>query len=152
MKYGICEVYNMQRFTIQVTVLYQGPFWAAIFERNDDSGYSVARKIFGGEPTDPELYEFILKHYHELKFTEPHDFKLIIKRKNPKRIQREVRKEMEKARLGLVSTSRAQEVLRLELEKHKKIRKVTSKVEKELKLQEKFLLRQEKKKKKKKGH
>lgn len=142
----------MQRFTIQVTLLYEGPFWAAIFERNDDTGYSVARKIFGSEPTDPELYEFILKHYQELKFTEPHDFKLVIRRKNPKRVQREVRQEMEKARSGQASTSRAQEVLRLELEKNKKVKKTISKAEKELKLQEKFLQKQEKKKKKKKGH
>src|SRR3989344_3370357 len=74
-----------KQYTIQVTVLLEKSFWTGIFERNDHEGYAVARKIFGGEPTDAELYEFVLTHFYELKFTEPKNFKLVIKRKNHKR-------------------------------------------------------------------
>src|SRR5262245_51507309 len=126
-----------KQYTIKVTVLLENSFWAGIFERNDDGGYAVARKFFGGEPTDAELYEFVLANFDELKFTEPQEFKLIIKRKNPKRVQREVKREMEKAKKGLPSTTHAQEVLRLELEKNKKLRKVISKTEKEALQEEK---------------
>ena len=141
-----------KQYTIKVTVLLESPFWIGLFERNDNEGYGVARKIFGDEPTDAELYQFVSMHFDELKFTEPKDFKLIIKRKNPKRMQREVRHEMAKAKKGLSSTTHAQEVLRLELEKSKKIKKSTSKAEKEALLEEKFQQKQAKRKKKHRGH
>ena len=47
-------------YTINVTILFENNFWMGIFERNDDDGYAVARKIFGSEPSDAELYEFVL--------------------------------------------------------------------------------------------
>lgn len=142
----------MQQFTIHVTVLLENSLWVAIFERHDDEGYAVARKIFGDEPTDPELYHFILANYQELNFSEAHDFKIIIKRKNHKRMQRDVKKEVAKAKKGLSTVTHAQEMLRLELEKNKKTRKIISKVEKEIQLERKFLMKQAKKKKKHQGH
>lgn len=139
-------------YSIKATVLFENNFWTGIFERNDQDDYAAARKIFGDEPTDAQLYDFVLNHYDELKFTEPHQFKLIIKRKNPKRVQREVRREMKQARQGLTSTTRAQEVLRIDLEKNKKIRKIISRIEKEAKKEMKFQQKQVKRKKKHRGH
>src|SRR5579872_3249710 len=122
------------KHTIQVTIQLENQLWVGIFERNDKHVYAVARKVFGKEPTDPEVYEFILSHYQELQFTEPQDFILKIKRKNPKRMNREVRKLMQAAKnLKAPKMSRAQEVLKMELEKNKKIRKTISKEEKEAK-------------------
>lgn len=148
----IYPLMQMKQYTINVTVLLENSFWVGLFERTDKEGYAVARKIFGDEPTDPELYEFVLNHYNELKFTKPHKFKLTIIRKNPKRMQREVRREMKKAKKNLPSESHAQEVLRLELEQNKKIKKTASKAEKEARLEEKFLMKQAKRKKKHRGH
>lgn len=142
----------MKQCTIKVTVLLEDSFWVGFFERNDDEGYAVARKIFGGEPTDAELYDFVLTHFDALKFTEPQDFKLVIKRKNPKRVKREVRREMEKVKKNLFSTTHAQEVLRLDLEKNKKIKKSISKAEREACVEEKFQQKQAKRKKKHRGH
>lgn len=139
-------------YTIKATVLLENSLWVALFERNDSEGYAVARKIFGGDPSDAELYEFVSTHFDELKFTEPHAFNLIIKRKNPKRLQREVRREMEKAKKGLPSTTHAQEVLRIDLEKRKKLKKTVSKAQKEAQIEEKFQQKQAKRKKKHKGH
>jgi 2'-5' RNA ligase len=141
-----------KQYTIKVTVLLENSFWVGIFERNDNKGYAVARKIFGNEPTDAELYDFILTNFDKLKFTEPQNFKLVIKRKNPKRMQREVRHEMKKAKQGLPSTTHAQETLRLDLEKNKKLKKITSKAEKKAHQDKKFQQKQEKKKKKHRGH
>jgi hypothetical protein len=64
--------------------------------KNGQRGICPCQTHFWGEPTDPEIYEFVLNHYHELKFGEMKEFTLQIKRMNPKRVQREVRKEMEK--------------------------------------------------------
>lgn len=143
--------YYMTPYIIQVTVL-QEQFWVGIFERNDDEGYAVAKQIFGSEPTDVELYQFITENFQQLKFTKPQKFKLIIKRKNPKRLQREVRHLMEKVKTGLPSTTHAQDVLRLELEQNKKLKKTMTRAEKLAEQQEQFLLRQEKKKQKHRGH
>lgn len=142
----------MKQYTIKVTVLLENALWIGLFERNDDEGYAVARNIFGSEPTDAELYSFVLAHFDALKFTEPQDFNLVIKRKNYKRIQREVRREMEQVKKGLPKTTHAEEVLRLDLEKNKKIRKTDSRVEKEARLEEKFQQKQAKKKKKQRGN
>jgi len=144
---------NIQKAcTIKVTVLLENSFWVGIFERNDQEGFAVARNIFGDEPSDAELYHFILNNFDILRFTEPQNFTLIIKRKNPKRRQREIRREMENAKKGMPSVTRAQEVLKLELEKNKKLKKVISKAEKEARLEEKFLQKQAKRKKKHRGH
>lgn len=142
----------MTIYTIKATILLEKSLWVGIFERTDKKNYAVARIIFGKEPTDPELYNFILTHYDELNFSAPQDFNLIIKRMNPKRLKRAVRKEVEKTKKTQKKTSHAQEVLRTELERNKKIRKSVSKAEKEQAEKRKFQLRQQKKKRKQQGH
>lgn len=138
--------------TIKATILLEGSFWVGIFERTDKKGYALARHIFGGEPSNPEVYEFVLKNYLQLKFGAPQEFKLEIKRMNPKRLQRIVRREMEKVRETSKPSTHAQDYMREELEKHKKEKKSLSKKEKEARQEKQFLLKQEKKKKKHRGH
>jgi hypothetical protein len=137
---------------IIATVCLENSFWIALFERISDNKLSVARVIFGKEPTDPELYEWLLNNYEQLNFTSSQDFKLTIKRKNHKRMLREVKKEIKKVSLNTHKESFAQETLRLELEKQKKVKKILKKQEKEALEKEHFLLKQEKKKQKKRGH
>ena len=141
----------MKQTVIKATVMLEKSLWIALFERTDIKGYAVARTVFGDEPTDPELYDYISSSFYQLKFTEPQTFKLIVKRKNYKRMQREVRKEMEIAKLKLSKSTQAQETLRLEVEKNKKLKKSFSKGEKESQIQKQFF-RQAKKRKKKLGH
>lgn len=142
----------MKLHKIQVVVCLENNIWVAIFERNDAGKYAVARQIFGSEPTDPELHNFITEHYQLLKFTEPKYFNLTVKRKNPKRMKREVKKVMQKTKNQKIKTTRAQEILKLDLETKKKAKLKTSKSAKEQKIQKKFLLKQAKKKKKQRGY
>lgn len=128
----------MQVRAIKATVKIENSLWIVIFEKINNSGYAVARAVFGSEPTDPEVYNYISNHFYQLRFTQPQDFELIIKRKNPKRIQREVKRDMEKIKLGLFNTTMAQEALRIELEKNKKEKKVITKQEKIAQLQGKL--------------
>src|SRR6188768_1854174 len=81
---------------IKSMIFFEKRFWVGTFERTDKEGYSVARHIFGGEPSDQEIYDFVLHHYHTLKFGEAKKIEIQIQRMNPKRVQREVRREMEK--------------------------------------------------------
>ncbi len=137
--------------TIKSTVYIEKSLWIALFERTDKVGYQVARKIFGKEPTDPELYEFVLNHFDELRFGDPVEFKLEIKRMNPKRLQREVRKEMEKVKKENKPSTHAQDYMRELLESNKLERKSLSKQEKERQKQEQFSLKSKKRKEKNKG-
>lgn len=138
--------------TIKATIYFENPFWVGCFERTDKGGFAVARKIFGPEPTDPEIYQFILENFDELKFGQPQAFDLKIKRVNPKRLQRQVKREMEKLKSEQMPSTVAQDFMREELEKNKKMRKKKSKAEQEQLKEKKFQQKQQKKKEKKRGH
>ena len=50
-----------------MTVFFDKPFWVAVLEHHDGAGcVRAVRHVFGSEPTDPELYEFLLRHGVEL--------------------------------------------------------------------------------------
>lgn len=138
--------------TIKATIFFEKHYWLGTFERTDKEGYAVARHIFGAEPSDPEVYAFVLNHYHELKFGEAKEINVQIRRMNPKRLQREVRREMKRME-GLVKPSTmAQDYMREEIEKKKKEKKSYSSTEKQARKDEQFLLKQGKRKEKHRGH
>lgn len=137
---------------IKATIFFEKQFWVGTFERMDEQGYAVARHVFGGEPTDPEIYEFVLENYHELKFGEAKEVEIQIKRMNPKRVQREVKREMQRIKETSRPSTLAQDYMREELELKKKARKGKSSAEKQARKDEQFVLKQSKKKKKQKGH
>jgi len=137
---------------IKATIFFEKRFWVGTFERTDKEGYAVARHIFGGEPSDPEIHDFILNHYHELKFGELKEVSIQIHRMNPKRIQREGRREMEKMKESTKPSTLAQDYMREEIEKKKKEKKSLSSAEKQARKDEQFAIKQEKRKVKHRGH
>ena len=137
---------------IKATIFFDKRYWVVTFERTDKEGYAGAKHIFGAEPADPEVYEFVLNHYQELKFGEPKEFTLEIKRMNPKRVQKEVRREMERMKETTKPSTFAQDYMREELEKKKLQKKHQSSAEKQARKEEQFILKQEKKKEKQRGH
>ena len=56
----------MNRSSVTLTVLFDAPFWVGIFERIEDNKLTVAKVIFGAEPKDYEVYDFILKNFYRL--------------------------------------------------------------------------------------
>lgn len=138
--------------TIKATILFEKRFWVGTFERIDKQGYAVARHIFGAEPSDPEVHEFILNNYIELNFGEAKDISIQIYRRNPKRVQREVRREMEKIKETSKPSTLAQDYMREEIEKKKKEKKSISSAEKQARKDELFSLKQDKRKEKHRGH
>lgn len=138
--------------TIKATIFFEKRYWVGTFERTDKDGYAVARHIFGAEPTDPEIYEFVLNHYHELKFGELKEVNIQIQRMNPKRVQREVRREMERMKETTKPSTIAQDYMREEIEKKKKEKKSVSSAEKQARKDEQFALKQLKKREKQRGH
>ncbi|MFI7599499.1 YjdF family protein [Actinoplanes sp. NPDC049681] len=49
-----------------MTVYYDDPFWVAVLEVLDGDRVRATRHVFGAEPTDAELYEFLLRHGGDL--------------------------------------------------------------------------------------
>ena len=133
----------------KLTVYFEDPYWIGIFEREDETGYRVSRVVFGSEPTDAELYEYIQQNYRNLDFSKPLKNQIRIERKkNFKRMQREVRKEVYEEGVG----TKAQQAMRLQMELNKKERQVKSREKRREEEAIKFKVRQEKKKEKRKGH
>ena len=131
------------------TIFFDDPFWVGVFERLDESGYSVARVVFGSEPPDGDVYQLILKRYTDFVFSRPRETAKTFQQKmNYKRAQREVRRSM----LVKGAGTRAQQALKQELTLKKQERKELSQAEKAQDAETRFRLRQQKKQEKHRGH
>ncbi len=83
------------------TVLFEDPFWIGIFERSYNNKYEASKIIFGPEPKDYEVYEFILNKFNSLKFTTAISAFCEKEREiSPKRLQRKIRKEVNNKGIG----------------------------------------------------
>ncbi|MEN8906978.1 MAG: YjdF family protein [Clostridiales bacterium] len=130
------------------TVLFEDPFWVGIYERVYDNKLEVARVVFGAEPKDYEVYEFLLTNWSNLRFSSKIKCEDIVKKRiNPKRIKRQINKQLSKKTIS----TKAQEALRLKQEEGKFERNQFNKQQREEDKQRKFELKKQKKKLKHKG-
>lgn len=130
-----------------LTVFFQEPFWIGVFERISDGKLSVCKVTFGAEPKDYEIGDFILKNYDSLRFSPAVATVVKETKQNPKRMQRKVHKQVEKAGIG----TKSQQALKLQQEQMKTQRKLISREKKEAKEQRQFELKQQKRKEKHRG-
>ena len=138
----------MGKASLVLTVFFEEPFWVGVFEKTEYGKLSVSKVIFGSEPKDCEILEHFLKHHNELRFSPAVTTvasKTII---NPKRMQREARKQTSAKGIG----TRSQQAIKLQQEQNKLIRKTKSREQKEAEKEKQFELRQIKKNEKHKGH
>ena len=138
----------MDKVNGKLTVYFEDPFWVGVFERIEDGKLSVAKVTFGAEPKDYEVQEYIQKCYFSLKFSPAVDTVVKDINRNPKRMQREARKQMQKTGIG----TKSQQALKLQQEQNKQERKIRSKEKKEAEELRKFEMKQQKKREKHKGH
>ena len=85
----------MDKVNGKLTVFFEEPFWVGIFERIEDGKLSVAKVTFGAEPKDYEVQEYIQKCYFSLKFSPVVETVVKDIKRNPKRMQREAKKQQE---------------------------------------------------------
>lgn len=131
----------------KLTVYFEDPFWVGVFEHIEDGKLSVCKVTFGTEPKDYEVWEFVLKNYNQLKFSPPVDVVVKNEIKNPKRIQRNLRKQFSCLGIG----TKSQQALQLQREKNKLARKTVSREQRKTEKQRQFALKQQKRKKKHRG-
>ena len=109
----------MDKVSGKLTVYFEEPFWVGVFERIEDGKLSVAKVIFGAEPKDYEVQEYIQQYYFSLKFSPVVETVVKDIKRNPKRMQREVKKQMLEIGIG----TKSQQALKLQEEQNKQERK-----------------------------
>ena len=138
----------MEQASGKLTVFFEPPFWVGVFERIEGGKLTVSKVTFGAEPKDYEVYEFILHHYYELKFSPPVSTDINQVADNPKRRQKNARKQLQNSGVG----TKSQQALQLQLQELKTERKQKNKEQREAEKQRQFDLKQQKRKKKHRGH
>ena len=131
----------MDKVSGKLTVFFEEPFWVGLFECISEGKLSVCKVTFGAEPKDYEVYDFVLKNYYQLRFSLAVATDVKESGCNPKRIKREVRKQIQNTGIG---TKSQQEQLKTE-------RKTVSREQREAQKQRQFELKQQKRKEKHRG-
>ena len=138
----------MGKVTVCLTVYFEDPFWVGVFEKTDDRRLSVSKITFGAEPKDYDVYSRVLKDYDGLRFSPAVAAVVSETKLNPKRMQREVRRQVLDSGIG----TRSQQALKMQQEQNKQERKVRSREEKLAETERRFALKQQKKREKHRGH
>ena len=105
----------MDKVSGKLTVYFEVPFWVGVFERVRDGKLSVAKVTFGTEPKDYEVQEYIQKCYFSLKFSPAVETVVKDIKRNPKRMQREAKRQMQETGIG----TKSQQALKLQQEQNK---------------------------------
>lgn len=133
---------------LSLQVFFEGPFWVGVFERRAGGRLRVCRVVFGPEPSDAEVYAFILKHFDSLRFSPAVADTVRPPAANPKRLQRQARQAVAGSGLG----TKAQQALQLQREQQKTQRTETTRAQREAEAARRFRMRQQKRKEKHRGH
>jgi hypothetical protein len=115
---------------VKLTVFHDGQFWVGVVEEVVNGKLRAGRYLFGSEPKDQEVLEFV--NTKLLEFMSGLSEHLSVEKRqprkiNPKRLARQAAREM---KANGVSTY-AQAALQLEYEKRKKEKQILSKARRE---------------------
>ncbi len=138
----------MKKSQVRFTVFFEAPFWYGLYERQEGQQTEAAKVIFGAEPKDGEVLDFLLRKEKTLCFGKVMGEKPKEKRKNPKRLQREIHQQTGEIGIG----TKAQQALAALREQQRAERKVRTKEEKLAEAERRFRQRQEKRREKHWGH
>ena len=138
----------MDKVTGQLLIFFEEPFWVGVFEHTEEGRLSVCKVVFGAEPKGIEVCNFILEDYCSLRFSTSVESIIVEKNKiNPKRLQRDVKRQIETVGIG----TKSQQALQLQQQQGKLERKKRSREKKEAEQQFQFELKQQKRKEKHRG-
>ena len=103
--------------------------------------------VFGSEPRDCEVWDFVLKNYYGLRFSPAVEAAVKDGRVNPKRRQREAGRQTMQAGIG----TKSQQALQLQREERKTERRQAGREQREARKERLFELKQQKRKEKHRG-
>ena len=90
-----------------LTVYHDGQFWVGLAERVEDGKYGVARLVFGAEPSNEEILQFVVGKWKRLTFFGDDPTEASKPAKSPKRRAREAAKALKQPAIS----TKAQQVL-----------------------------------------
>ncbi|MCM3541475.1 YjdF family protein [Priestia megaterium] len=136
---------------MSLTIYHDGQFWVGVIEVVEDGKLRAFRYVFGAEPKDKEILDFIYYRLLDIINQSVHsglDVKGKSNKKiNPKRLQRQVAKQINKVGVS----TKAQEAMKQEYEEKKKSKKKRAKQYREELKDQKYLMKKQKAKAKHKG-
>ena len=83
-----------------LTVYRDGQFWVGLAEHVEDGKYGVARIVFGAEPSDEEILQFVVGEWEKLSFFGGEPAEASKPAKNPKRRAREASRALKQPAMG----------------------------------------------------
>lgn len=101
-----------------MTIYFDDPFWVAVLEVPTAGRVRAVRHVFGAEPTNAELYQFLLRHgvalfaRAERSTAVPDDRSALTPARNPKRLAREAARAAREPR----PSTMAQQAIKADLE------------------------------------
>lgn len=99
----------MDKVSGRLTVFFENPLWVGVFKCISEGKLSVCKVTFGAKPKGYEIYGFVMKNYYQLRFSPAVETDVKETGCNPKRIQREERKQVQNAEIG----TKSQQALKL---------------------------------------
>ncbi len=131
-----------------LTVYHDGQFWVGLAEHVEDGRLGVARIIFGAEPSNEEVLQFVVRKWERLEFFCDCPAETRKSSKNPKRRIREAAKAMKRPAMS----TKAQQALTNQREAMKRESARARSQRREEEAEARFEQRQLKRKQKHRGH
>ena len=92
-----------------LTVYHDGQFWVGLAEHVEDGTYGVARIVFGAEPSDEEILQFVISKWAKLAFFGDKPAEASEPARNPKRRARETSRALKQPAMGRQGAAGARE-------------------------------------------
>ena len=132
------------------TVFFDESFWVGVLEAEDEGVLTVARHVFGAEPSNAELHEFMLNRFADMRRSARPIAEGARTREripNPKRAQRDSARDAKRP-----PSTKAQAALSAARSEIKVERAASSREERLAEAERRFEARSEKRKRKHSGH
>ena len=132
-----------------LTAYFEEPFWVGLWERREAGRYQACRTVFGGEPTDGEVYEYVLRCWSALDFSPAlPDEGRADRPVKAKRMRRQVRQDLARSGTG----TKAQQALQKQREQNQAARRDRRRADREERRQAQYEQRKAKRREKRRGH
>lgn len=138
----------MNKNSWTLTVFFENPFWVGVFEEYTDEQLSVCKVTFGAEPKINDINYQIFKRTNQLRFSQSTEIDKKERPLHPKRMQREVHKQLQLSGVG----TKSQQLLKLQHEQMKKDNSLNARKHRKDEKEKRFALKQKKRKERHKGH
>ena len=99
-----------------LTVYHDGQFWVGLAEHVEGGRYGAARIVFGAEPSDEEILQFVVGKWEKLSFFGGEPTEVSKPARNPKRRAREAAKALKQPAMS----TKAQQALAAQREAMKR--------------------------------